>query len=196
MTDEELQKALEKEALTLNETGEVSSSGALYSSAIIAKLFCVDQRHIQQLTKDGVLPAIEAPNGRRYDLVPTVQSYIRHLRERASGRCHSGTESELKKQKLRAEIALKESQGELHRIKTDIASGKYISVEEVTLDYTRFFVVFKRFAMSLPARLVDMISGQLDPVEARQIERELQQETNSLLRAFTVAGVENGEKST
>ena len=37
----------------------------------------------------------------------------------------------MKEQKLRAEVALKESQGELHRLRTEIAAGKYISIEEV-----------------------------------------------------------------
>lgn len=39
---------------------------------------------------------------------------------------------------MQADIALKESQGELHRLKTEIAAGQYISVEEVKLDYAKF----------------------------------------------------------
>lgn len=89
---------------------------------------------------------------------------------------------------MKAEIALKESQGELHRLKTDIAAGKYISVEEVQLDYTRFFVTFKKFAMSLPSRLTGIVSGYMEPLEARRIEKSLQSEVQKLLEAFVVAG--------
>ena len=69
------------------------------------------------------------------------------------------------------------------------AAGKYIAVEEVTMDYERFFVTFKNFAMSLPARLTDEISGYIDPLEARRIEKELHQKIRNLLVAFVVAGV-------
>lgn len=84
--------------------------------------------------------------------MPTIQSYVKYLSDKAYGKNRSEKENELREQKMRAEIALKESQGELHRLRTDIAAGKYISVEEVILDYTRFFVTFKNFAMAIPAQ--------------------------------------------
>ena len=57
------------------------------------------------------------------------------------------------------------------------------------MDYERFFVTFKNFAMSLPARLTDEISGYIHPLEARRIEKELHQKIRNLLVAFVVAGV-------
>ncbi len=75
----------------------------------------------------------------------------------------------------------------------DIAAGKYISVEEATLDYARFFVAFKKFALSMPGRLVSRISSTVDPTEARRIEKELQADVTQLLRAFVVAGVPSGD---
>ena len=138
-------------------------------------------------------------SGRRYELVPTIQRYVQYLSDKAYGKNRSEKENELREQKMRAEIALKESQGELHRLKTEIAAGKYISVEEVTLDYTRFFVSFKNFAMAIPARVADMIASYVEPLEARRIEKSLQQEMRRLLTAFVVAGTngpppENGPK--
>ncbi len=160
---------------------------------IIAQLFGVTVRRIQQLTQEGVLPTTETTEGRRYDLVPTIQSYVKYLSDKAYGKNRSEKESELREQKMQADIALKESQGELHRLRTEIAAGKYISVEEVTLDYTRFFVTFKNFAMAIPARVSDMISGYVDPVETRRIEKTLQQEVRRILTAFVVAGVTEAE---
>ena len=131
---------------------------------------------------------METNNGRRYDLVPTIQAYLRYLRDAAHGKT-SEQEQKLKQAKLEADIALKDTQNELHRLKMGIAAGKYISVEEVTLDYTRFFVSFKKFALAMPGRLVSRIGGAIEPVEARRIEKELQADVNQLLRAFVVAGV-------
>ena len=160
---------------------------------IIAKLFGLTVRRIQQLTQEGIIEIYKNESGkssRQYDLIPTTQKYITYLQNKVrskSGR--SDAEIELKEQKLRADIALKESQGELHRIKTSIAQGDYISVEEIKLDYAKFFVIFKKFAMSLPSRLGGMLSGSLEPLELRRIEKELSTEIIELLDSFVVAAV-------
>lgn len=177
----------------MDNNGKVSGGG-FHRVEVIAQLFGVTVRRIQQLTQEGVLPTTETPEGRRYDLVPTIQRYVQYLSDKAYGKNRSEKETELREQKMKAEIALKESQGELHRLKTDIAAGKYISVEEVQLDYTRFFVTFKKFAMSLPSRLTGIVSGYMEPLEARRVEKSLQSEVQKLLEAFVVAGTTESTK--
>lgn len=169
-------------------------NGQYYEKKVIAQLFGVTVRRIEQLTQDGVLETTRLPEvGTRYELVPTIQRYVKYLSDKAYGRDRSEKESELKEQKMRAEIALKESQGELHRLKTEIAAGKYISVEEVALDYSRFFISFKNFAMSLPARMADLVGAYVEPLEVRRMEKAMQQEIRRLLTAFVVAGVTEDE---
>ena len=159
----------------------------------IAKMFNLSVRRIQQLTQDGILPTVETldENGkktRRYDLIPTIRRYVIFLQGklRAKG-SRTDKEIELRELKLEADVALRESQGELHRLKTAIAAGEYISIEEVRLDYAKFFVVFKKFAMSLPARIGGMLSGSLEPLEQRRIEKEVSGEIAGLLNSFVVA---------
>ena len=144
--------------------GEVK--GSFYRTEIIAQLFGVTVRRVQQLTQEGIISTTkileDGKSVRRYDLVPTIQAYVKYLSDKAYGKQHrTDKEIELREQKMQADIALKESQGELHRLKTEIAAGQYISVEEVKLDYAKFFVVFKKFAMSIPARVTGMLSGQI-----------------------------------
>ena len=76
----------------------------------------------------------------------------------------------------------------MHRMRREIAAGKYLDAEEVALDYQKFFVVFKRFALSIPARLVSMISDRVAPLEARKIEKEMNGEVKRMLTAFVIAG--------
>lgn len=168
---------------------------------VVAQLFSVSVRRVQQLTQEGIISTTEIPGqGRRYELVPTIKTYIQYLSDKAYGKNRSEKETELKEQKLQAEIALKESQGELHRMRREIAAGKYIDIDEVALDYQKFFVVFKRFALSIPARLVSMISDRVEPLEARKIEREMNGEVRRMLKAFVVAGApeaaENAKETT
>lgn len=162
---------------------------------IVAKFFGVTVRRVQQLTQEGIIETVAAVDEsgkacRRYELMPTVQRYIQYLSGKAYGKAHrTDKEAELREQKMEADIALKESQGELHRLKTAIAAGEYISIEEVKLDYAKFFVVFKKFAMSLPTRISGMLSGVLDPTEARRVEKEVSVEMAELLNSFVVAGI-------
>ena len=165
----------------------------LLSTKELANLFGLSDRRIQQLVSDGVITAqvmkVDGHQVRRYDLFPTVHAYVTSLQDKMRRGNRTDKEIELKQQKLEADIALRESQGELHRLKTAIAAGDYISVEEVKLDYAKFFVVFKKFVMSLPARIGGMLSGSLDPLEQRRIEKELSRELAELLNSFSVAGI-------
>lgn len=165
---------------------------------VIAQLFGVTARRIQQLTQDGVLPTTNAPGEKKtkcYELVPTIQRYVQYLSDKAAGRrSDPGSEAELKAQKLKAEIRLKESQAELHSLKTEIAAGKYLSLEEVRLDYGRFLTNFKKMALALPGRITGIISAVCDPVQVREIENDLNSEIVSVLNTFVLAA-EAGETS-
>lgn len=158
-----------------------------YKVDVIAQLFGVSVRRIQQLTQEGVISTVQAPEGRRYELAPTIQKYVKYLSDKAYGKSKSEVEMQLKEQKLRAEIALKESQGELHKLRTEIAAGNYLSVEEIKMDYSRFFITFKNFAMSIPNKLSGRLMGFVDPVEVRKLEKELQKEVIKLLNDFVVS---------
>lgn len=171
-----------------------NQSGTFVRVEALAKIFGVTVRRVQQLTQEGVISTVEVIEDgkavRRYDLIPTIQRYISYLSDKAYGKAHrTDKEIKLREQKMAADIALKESQGELHRLKTAIAAGEYISVEEVKLDYAKFFVTFKKFAMSLSSRVTGMLSGSLDPVEARRLEKEISSEITSYLTSFAVAGI-------
>lgn len=189
----------EKLIVSMDElTGEIESDGDEKPSnpvrvEIISQTFGLTVRRIQQLTQEGVLPTVETldENGRkarRYDLIPTIRRYVMYLQEKTRSKGNrTEKEIELKEQKLEADIALRESQGELHRLKTAIAAGDYVSVEEVRLDYAKFFVIFKKFAMSLPARIGGILSGSLEPLEQRRVEKEISGEIAELLNSFVVA---------
>ena len=156
----------------------------------IAKLFGLTVRSIQNLSADGIIETEKAKGGKRYNLEDTVKRYIAHLSNKAHGRLESKNEEELRAQKLKAEIRLKESQGELHALKTDIVTGKYIPVEEVKSDYERFFITFKNFVMGIPAKVTVEISGVVEPAEVRRIEKKLSEEMAEILREIVV----NAEK--
>lgn len=155
----------------------------------IAKLFNLSVRRIQQLTQEGIIHSekVSGQKGRMYDLIPTIQEYVGYLQDKANGKARSDKELDLKEQKLKAEIALKESQGELHRLKTEIATGKYISLEEVSLDYQKFFVILKKFVLAVPNRICGLLTGYVDPVVIRSLEKDMTKECTEMLKTFVLA---------
>jgi len=54
--------------------------------AVIARLLDLTERRVQQLARDGIIPASArtGPERGRYDLVGTVRGYVRYLRELAT----------------------------------------------------------------------------------------------------------------
>ena len=120
--------------------------------------------------------------------MPTIQKYVAYLSDKAYNKPHSDRELQLREQKLKAEVALKESQSELHQLKTAITAGKYIPVEEVQVDYSKFFVIFKKFATAIPSRVAGIAQTVVDPVIARSLEKDLTHEVNAMLQSFVVAG--------
>ena len=80
------------------------------------------------------------------------------------------------------------------RLRTAIAAGEYISIEEAQADYTKFFAVLKRFCSGLPSRVVGMIGSRISPVESRELEKDLNKEINDILRTFVLAAtVKDGD---
>ena len=164
---------------------EKDKSLGYVSKRKLAQLFGVTSRRIEQLIEDGVISGTKAHNNRlKFDLEETIKKYVQYLSDKAKGRSQSETEADLKEQKLRAEIALKESQGELHRLRTDIALGNYIPIEAVKADYSRFFIIFKNFANTLPSKLAGRLTGVITPVEVREIEHEMQEDIKRSLEEF------------
>ena len=173
----------------MSKNGELKTTGAFYKVDVIAALFNLTVRRIQQLTQEGILPTVETADGRRYELVPTIQRYTKYLSDKAYGKKTSEAESELKQEKLRAEIELKNLQGDYRQLQNDIMSGKFIEVDKVKSDYRRFFITFKKFALGIPSKLSARLGGIIDnPSEVRAIEAELNQDVITLLNGFVVAG--------
>lgn len=100
----------------------------------------------------------------------------------------------LQQKKLEAEVAFKEAQSELTRIKTDIANGKYVEKEIVEAELSRFFLVFKKSAMILSRKLAGEVGGYLEPIEARRVEKELSDTIKDALEQMSVDGVYHAKK--
>lgn len=165
------------------------------STTAIAQLLGKTVRRVQQLTQEGVLETEVPPSGgaRKYKTCETIQRYIAHVEKKAQESGADSLAAELNLKKLQAEVELKESQGQLHRLKTAIAEGKYISAEQATEELAEFMANFKKFTMNIPARMSSILTGYADAVTVRGIEKSLRKELEQMLSAFADAALEQQE---
>lgn len=124
----------------------------LQSTEVIAKLFDLDVRRVQQLAKEEIIPAASL-RPYRFDLLPTIKAYIRYLRDRASGREKAVDVAKAEADKLRAEADLKQSKAKIEKMKLRELEGKMHRSEDVE-DMTNDLVYTVRsMIMALPGRL-------------------------------------------
>lgn len=144
----------------------------LQGSAVIAKIFGVSTRRVEQLKTEGIIKGQGRPT--QYDLLPTIQAYIRYLSDKANGREKKEKDAKLETDKLdaekrikaakaeMAELELKELQGELHRAS---------DVEAITTDHV---MLLRSMLMALPGKVaVDMAAIKTAPEAAERMKREV-----------------------
>ena len=144
----------------------------LQSTEIMAKLFELDPRRVQQLAKEGVLPAASQwPY--KFDLLPTVKAYIRYLRDRANGK-EAKTADTVKAEadKLRAEADLKQSKAKIAELQLKELEGKMHRSEDVEAMTNDLVYTARSMIMALPGRLA------MDVVQAGSAN-----EASALIRA-------------
>lgn len=125
----------------------------LQSTDIIAKLFDLDVRRVQQLAKEGILPAA-SQRPYKFDLLPTVKAYIRYLRDRANGK-EAKTADTVKAEadKLRAEADLKQSKAKIAELQLKELEGKMHRSEDVEALTNDLVYTARSMIMALPSRL-------------------------------------------
>lgn len=93
----------------------------LYSKKVIADLFNLSERRIEQLVQKKIIP--KAGRG-VFDLGPTVQAYVRYLQGLCSGAIRSGEPSELDKRLLEAKVLERESKARQAKYRADAMEHK------------------------------------------------------------------------
>lgn len=143
----------------------------LQSTEIMAKLFELDPRRVQQLAKEGVLPAA-SQRPYKFDLLPTVKAYIRYLRDRANGK-EAKTADTVKAEadKLRAEADLKQSKAKIAELQLKELEGKMHRSEDVEAMTNDLVYTARSMIMALPGRLAMDVVQAVSANEASALIR-------------------------
>lgn len=145
---------------------------------MIASVFQVTVRRVQQLTQDGIIKTEEVvEEGRkqkRYDLLPTIMSYIKYLSDKANGREQKQSTQDKEDEKLQAEVNYKKAKATMIQLELDELEGRVHSAEDVEAMTTDLCLVVRSALLSLPGRLAVDVVHMNDATEVSEaIKREV-----------------------
>ena len=144
----------------------------LQTSQVIAKIFGVSTRRVEQLKTEGVIKGQGKPT--KYDLLPTIQAYIRYLSDKSNGREKKESDAQLETEKLTAEKRIKMAKAEMAELELKELKGdlhRASDVEAITTDHVMFV---RSMLMAMPGKLaVDVATIQTAPEAAERIKQEV-----------------------
>ena len=143
----------------------------LQGSDIIAKLFGVTERRVQQLAKEGIIPAV-SQRPYKFDLLPTVQTYIKYLSDKVNGREQKSVDNvQAEADKLRAEADLKRHKADIAEMQLKELEGKMHRSEDVEAMTNDLVYTIRSMIMALPGRLAMDVMQATNPAEASALMR-------------------------
>jgi phage terminase Nu1 subunit (DNA packaging protein) len=131
-----------------------------YPVSTIAKLFDLTERRVQQLAAEGVIPRA---NKGKYELVASVQNYIKYLRERAVGKDSPINETHNERQRLLKIQATK------LEFEMGIMSKDFLPKEYVKNSFFNIVARCRSVLLTMPSKLAQEVIGLKEPLEAEKI---------------------------
>lgn len=148
-------------------------------SDVIAELFGLTTRRINQLTNEGVLSAEKVKGNNLYDRDATVRQYVKHLTDKLAGRGdREANEKETARRLNEAEAKLKEAKAKMAEIKLAELRGQMHRSEDVEAIISDFIMTVRSAFTSLSGRLSVDVAKANTAAEANKIIRA---ETNRIL---------------
>ena len=151
----------------------------LQPTKVIAQIFGVSTRRVEQLKTEGVIKGQGKPT--RYDLLPTIQAYIKYLSDKANGREKKEADAQLETEKLTAEKRIKMAKAEMAELELQELKGELhraSDVEAITADHVLYM---RSMLMAMPGKLAVDVATMSSAAEcAERIKQEVYTVLNNL----------------
>lgn len=145
-----------------------------YKVGVIARLFGVSERRVQQLAKDNIIP--KSVKG-KYELVGCVRGYIGFLQERAFGKEVMAIDAHQERARL-----LK-AQADKTELEVKMLSRDLIMVEEARMAWAGMVMTCRAKILSIPTRGAQIVAGL---TEFHEVENALRELANEILNEFSL----------
>lgn len=148
------------------------SAQNLQPSQVISKIFGISTRRVEQLKTEGVIQGQGKPT--KYDLLPTIQAYIKYLSDKAYGREKKQTDAQLETAKLEAEKRIKTAKAEMAELELKELQGKMHRAEDVEAIVTDHVFFLRSMLMAMPGKLaVDLAGTHTAAEQADRVKQEI-----------------------
>lgn len=146
-----------------------------YKVGVIARLFGLSERRVQQLAKDGTIPK---PEKGKYELVGCVRGYIKFLQDRAFGKDMAPIDVHYERGRL-----LK-AQADKTELEAKAMSRELLPVTEVETGWAALAMAFRSRLQGLPTRGAHLAMGLKNFHEIESALRELVHEALNELSLY------------
>ena len=150
---------------------------------VIAKIFQITVRRVQQLTQEGIIHTISTvENGRkvkRYDLIQTIMQYIQYLSDKANGKAKNTSTEEKEDAKLQAEVDMKTAKAKIVQLNLKELEGRLHAAEDVEAMTTDLVLYVRSAVLSIPGQVAVDVAEVNDPAEVSNIISEV---VNNILK--------------
>lgn len=150
----------------------------MVEAAMVAKLFNLTVRRIQQLTQDGVLATELVDKKRKYDLLLTVQRYIAYLQEKVVKKGENKDDAQNESRKIKADADLRAAKAEIADMELKELRGEMHRSEDVEAMTTDLVFTIRSMMLALPGRLAIDLAKITKPAE---ISERIKQEIHAIL---------------
>lgn len=122
---------------------------ATATAATLAKLFNLHERRVRQLGQEGIIPR---PQHGKYDLIGSVQGYVKYLQERAEGRRDetSGVHDE--------RMRLLTAQAEHKELEVAALHRSLLPFDEVVAAWEQLVAACRARCLALPSKLAPRLA--------------------------------------
>lgn len=139
---------------------------------VIAKIFQVSVRRVEQLKAEGIIKGQGKPT--KYDLLPTIMDYIKYLSDKANGREKKQTDAQLMTAKLEAEKRIKTAKADMAELELKELQGKMHRAEDVESIMTDHVFFIRSMLIAMPGKLaVDLAGTHTAAEQADRVQKEV-----------------------
>lgn len=147
-------------------------------TSFVAKFLNISAERVRQISDQGLLEYKQVGQGRRFDLIPTVNTYLEYLKKQ--GRNSSNMTDEARKSK--ADADWKEAKAEIEQMKRDELKGSLHSSEDVEKITADMVMAIRAQILAIPGMCAVDCAEARTPSEAAGIIKDA---VNDILNGLT-----------
>lgn len=151
------------------------------SSTIIGKFLNLSDERVRQISSEGYLTSEKHGRLIKFDLIPTVNTYIEYWKNRAK---EADLNLDDEQRKLKADADWKEAKADIEKMKRDELRGSLHSSADVKAVTTDLVMTIRAALLSLPGQLAVDVANAQTPAECSGIIKEAVNETLNILSQY------------